>query len=102
MYCWNCGNQINPNAVICMHCGAQQKDIKSSTNKTNSAAVVGFVLSFIPAFMIISFICSVIGAVHADKKYNGDKKGLAIAGAILSSLWIILVIIAMIIVFAAV
>lgn len=31
MFCWNCGREVDPNAVVCIHCGVSL----SRTSKTN-------------------------------------------------------------------
>lgn len=33
MYCYNCGNEIDDKAVICIHCGVETKNMKSVTDK---------------------------------------------------------------------
>ena len=87
MYCKNCGNEINEQAVVCIHCGCaveQQKPQNTEPSKTNVLAIVGFIMSF---FMpLAGLICSLIGFKNADKEYNGNCKGLALAGTILSAI----------------
>ena len=34
-YCRECGKEINENAVICIHCGCQVKEVKNADNKPN-------------------------------------------------------------------
>jgi len=94
MYCKNCGNQIDDNAYVCTHCGAptgkqqeqsfvpQPPQPQPAPQKTeNTIAIVGFILAF---FMpLIGLICSAIGLKRA-KNENGDHKGLATAGLIIS------------------
>lgn len=31
VYCKNCGKEIDENAVVCVHCGAQLKELKTET-----------------------------------------------------------------------
>ena len=33
MYCYNCGKEIDDKAVVCVHCGVETKNMKSSTDK---------------------------------------------------------------------
>lgn len=33
MYCYNCGKKIDDKAVVCVHCGVETKNMKSSTDK---------------------------------------------------------------------
>ena len=96
MYCKNCGNQIDDNAVYCIHCGAStgiqqygQPEQKQSS-QSNTLAIVGFILSFfIP---LAGLICSIIGLKRAPQ-FGGNGKGLAIAGIILSAIAILAVIV---------
>lgn len=105
MYCSNCGNQIDDNAVVCIHCGAatpnaqrQQPAVQQSA-ESNTIAVVGFVLSFFIA--IAGLICSILGLKRAPQ-YNGNGKGLAIAGIVISSIEIFIGIIVAIVEIAAI
>lgn len=52
---------------------------------TNGCAIAGFILSFFPAFNLIAFILCIVGITQA-KNCNGNGKGLAIAGLILTTL----------------
>ena len=88
MYCNNCGNEIRENAVVCIHCGCavdnQPKQVQTQTpQKTNVIAIIGFVLSFFIA--LAGLICSIIGYKQADRNYNGNGKGFALAGTIISA-----------------
>ena len=56
------------------------------TNKSNGYAIAGFVLSFF--FTILGLVFSIIG-LSKSKEYNGNGKGLAIAGIILSVLHLV-------------
>lgn len=95
MYCKHCGSEINQNAVVCIHCGCaveQQAVQEQSTaeGKTNTLAIVGFVMAFI--IPLAGLICSIIGYKRADKDYNGSCKGLALAGIIISAIFMAAVI----------
>ncbi len=97
MYCKNCGNQIDDNAYVCTHCGAptgkqeQEQQFVQQTQQQapapqkteNTVAIVGFVFAFI--MPLIGLICSAIGLKNANKN-NGDHRGLAIAGLVISIL----------------
>jgi hypothetical protein len=57
-----------------------------NTNKTNSLAIAGFILSFI--FALVGLILSIIGFKQVKK--TGEKgNGLAVAGIVISSLSIV-------------
>ena len=93
MYCKNCGNQIDDNAVVCPHCGigtgnnnavyAQPQQAQQHKSQ-NTLAVVGFILSFF--FALIGLIISCVALSKAKKEYNGDGKGFAIAGIVIGAL----------------
>lgn len=107
MFCKNCGSQINDEAVVCPHCGVATEKMAAAANaqsataggETNVLAIVGFILSFFS--LIIGLVCSIIGYKQAsDPKYNGNGKGLALAGIIISSVSMAIVLITVICVIA--
>ena len=85
MFCKNCGQEVDDNAVVCPHCGVQVGKIETpaSTNtEGNTIAIVGFVFSFLIA--LVGLICSIMG--YKNAKNNGAPyKGLALAGIIISA-----------------
>lgn len=87
MFCKNCGKEINDNAVVCPHCGVQVAYVQvnnSGSEESNTLAIVGFVMSFfIP---LVGLICSIIGYKMA-KNEGMNYKGLALAGIIISAVW---------------
>ncbi len=85
MYCKNCGSNLDDRAVICPHCGVPTgENVQTpAKNQTNVIAVVGFVLSFFLA--LAGLICSIIGYKKASEM-NGNGKGLALAGIIISAI----------------
>ncbi|MDE5601718.1 MAG: zinc-ribbon domain-containing protein [Clostridia bacterium] len=103
MYCNNCGSQIDDNAVVCIHCGAAtpnaQKQQEAAPKQSNTIALVGFVFSFI--MPLIGLICSIIGLKHAPQ-YNGNGKGFAIAGIIISALYFVILLIVIIVTVAVI
>ena len=96
MYCKNCGSQIDDKAVVCVNCGVEVKKAQTET-KTNTIAIVGFVLSFFIA--LAGLICSIIGLKKVDECNSG--KGLAIAGIIISIVSMVIYIIYFIAIIAA-
>lgn len=63
MFCQNCGNKIDENAYLCVHCGVflkKRSDVKVVNYKTNNKAlgVVGFVLG------IVSIVLSIMLFFH--------------------------------------
>lgn len=105
MYCKYCGSEIDDRAVICPKCGVATSEVQiqnSVEQKTNTLAIVGFVLSFV--VVIAGLICSVIARKQIKQSGEGGM-GLATAGMIISivelSLSVLLSIIYMCIFFAA-
>lgn len=81
MYCKNCGQQIDDNAVVCVHCGVGVRKVQEDTSNTNTIAIIGFILSFF--ITIAGLICSIIGLKKANE-CDGKGKGFAIAGIAIS------------------
>lgn len=84
MFCRNCGKEIDDKAVVCPHCGVQVGKVEthSSDDKKNTMALIGFILSFFIA--LAGLICSIIGYKRA-KEEGLEGKGMALAGIIISS-----------------
>lgn len=94
MFCTNCGKEINDNAAICPYCGVVANknalsNASSNTNQSNTMAIVGFIFSFF--FALVGLICSIIGFKRAPE-FGGNGKGLALAGIIISSISIIIIV----------
>lgn len=88
MYCKNCGSNLDDRAVVCPNCGVPTGvQPPEQTTESNTIATVGFILSFFVA--IAGLICSIIGYRNASK-LNGDGKGFALAGIIISSVSMVL------------
>ena len=87
MFCKNCGQELNDNAVICPHCGVATDNYAKSTAVTeqkNTMALIGFILSFFVA--LAGLIVSIIAYKNAKKpEFNGDGKSFALAGIIISA-----------------
>jgi len=106
-FCSNCGAEIQDGFAFCEKCGnpvdgsvkapAQQPAQQAQYNpqyaqapaKRNGMALAGFILSLVNVFCclgglnLFALIFSIIGLVKA-KDYNGDRKGLALAGLIIT------------------
>lgn len=91
MFCKNCGNEVDNNAVVCPHCGVQLKQPEAEKPATSgemcTLAIVGFILSFF--ISIAGLICSIIGYKKC-KNENLKGSGFAIAGIIISALSMVL------------
>ncbi|MFA7222621.1 MAG: zinc ribbon domain-containing protein [Bacilli bacterium] len=120
MYCHNCGKEVPDDAKFCPNCGV---DLSSITKKddvypisdehpyvnnennnssvfnngkskgANNFSIIGFIFSFI--LPVFGLIFSIIG-LNNDKKENKNRNGFAIAGIIISSIWIIIYLMAFI------
>lgn len=106
-FCPNCGKELEKDAKFCASCGTTIGDDNSTTpvnngnvtvnvqNNSNGMAVAGFVISLVSFFLCcgsfnwLSLIFSIIGLVQAKSK-NGNGKGLAIAGIVISCLVMVL------------
>ena len=112
-FCTNCGTKLDDGVKFCTSCGkATESDTISNNNqpvnnttnvtvnnggekKTNGLAIAGFVMSIVSVFLccgilnVPGLILSIVGLVKA-KDYNGDGKGLAIAGIIISAIVIVI------------
>ena len=90
MFCTNCGNEINDNAVICTKCGVATQNFginnKAAEPKkeSNTLALIGFILSFFVP--LAGLICSIIG--YKRSKNDGlEGKNLALAGIIIIAVY---------------
>lgn len=100
MYCKNCGNEIHDDAVVCIHCGVPTQNYNNQPQQqnyqqSNTMAIVGFILSFFIA--LAGLICSIIGLQRADNELNGNGRGFAIAGIVISSISLAVTVIVVII-----
>ena len=93
MFCSNCGNEINDNAVICPKCGVATQNFAAANaanaansaaqpKKDNTLALVGFILSFFVP--IAGLVCSIIG-YKRSKNEGLEGRNLALAGIIISA-----------------
>ena len=93
-YCVHCGEQIADESVFCVHCGRMVSSAplngKPAKKSLNIICLLGFIFTFIST--TIGLILSIIG--FCQTKNTDDKTGrsLALAGIIISSVAIGLVI----------
>jgi len=105
-YCVNCGAEIDEKAEICPKCGVRQPEStisrqSSFQNNTNEYitkpkkdhALVSFILGligiiawFIP---IIGFPVTIIGLIFGINSLKGKKRGMALAGVILCTIFLL-------------
>ena len=120
-FCTSCGSEVHEGDNVCSNCGTpikkdtdtpvQQGNTTVVVNqvqpkKSNGMATAGFVLSLISLLCcsplsIVGLILSIVGMTKA-KDCDGNGKGLAIAGIIISAIAIVFCIIALLIYGAAI
>ena len=105
-FCSNCGKKIEKNDSFCQYCGNKvveevtvEKVENTEVTPRNGMALAGFILSFFVS--VLGLIFSIIGLVKS-KNLNGDRRGLVIAGIIISAISIVFSIFFYIIYFAAI
>lgn len=101
MICPNCNSHVNDTYSFCPNCGAKiEKRIdpfeptpptpapapKPAPKKDNPIAIIGFVFAFISP--LIGLVCSIIGYSNA-KTFGSDYRGLALAGIIISAVYMV-------------
>ncbi len=91
MFCKNCGKEIDDSAVVCPNCGVATENMAKNAPapaQKNTMALVGFILALL-SFNVIALIISIIGLSNSKKpEYAGDGKGFAIAGIVISCVYI--------------
>lgn len=122
-FCTNCGSELKEGQVFCTNCGKKdgeevKEEVKTTTTTvtnnvsntakepTNGLAIAGFVTTLVSSllccgiFNIVGLVLSIIGLVKA-KDYNGNGKGLAIAGIVIFAVFMVLAIIGWILIAAS-
>ena len=74
-YCPNCGNQVDPKAVICPHCGVPLPSSSSFSTPATTTADTGSAL-----WGILGFFVPVAGLVLYIVWYNSEPKNAKSAG----------------------
>ncbi len=99
MFCQNCGNELNNNAVICVKCGVPITPISTKSNKGHISlpiislitGLMGILTLFddsgwdfdtiIGCIMLWAALPIVLGLISINNNHNG--KGMGVAGLIL-------------------
>lgn len=94
-FCRNCGKELNEEQSVCLKCGIAVTSVSQSNEKTDKNAVVGFILGLIAivAWLIplFGYPVSICGIVFSAKGLKSPtNKGKAIAGLVLSIIFLIL------------
>ena len=112
MFCKYCGKPLLDNADICLKCGkfvdkapvvtqpsVQPTKPSAPTSSMGSAyilAIISFVLSLIPIVSLGGFVTSIISLCQYKSREKKEGKGLAVAGLVISSLFLALIVLAII------
>lgn len=118
MFCSNCGQKLDDNAVTCPNCGAEtgispavgaEKPAKQAgeprpqqaqqyqpprESESNGFAIAGLICAFFIPILGLIFSCM---GLNRSKKMNGEGKGVSIAGIVISVLAIVLIVVVVII-----
>jgi len=100
-FCTNCGNELDSNADVCVKCGAFVKKNNNNNNAVestdkNANIGLGFGFGSILAWIIplIGYPITICGIVYSSKGLKSEtSKGKAIAGLILSIIFLVATII---------
>ncbi len=93
-YCGICGSKLKNKK--CPKCNKVEEKNNIEETSSNGFAIAGFVLSFFVS--ILGLIFSIIG-FNRSKELNGENRGIAFAGIIISSIGIALDFIAIVFIF---
>ncbi|MBR3864881.1 MAG: zinc ribbon domain-containing protein [Clostridia bacterium] len=74
MYCQNCGQEVNDNAVVCVHCGCSVK-----TEETKSVTTANGI-SINTVGVLLGLFLGLIGLVIGILLYKDDAKQVFIKG----------------------
>jgi len=92
MYCNLCGKVMHPSERFCSTCGTESTTQQPGMNappvphQQNTMAILGLVFAFI--MPLLGIIFSAIGLSRANQM-NGEGRGMAIAGLVLSIAYIV-------------
>ena len=89
-YCKYCGAELNDNASVCSRCGHSLGSSSVQQKGHHGLGIAGFILSLL-SVQPLALIFSIIGL--AVGKRNGNKTGLAVAGLVISIIYIVVEII---------
>ncbi len=95
MFCKNCGQQLDDNAVVCPHCGVATDNFKAAPAQqsapVNGYAIAGLVLGLIGffgggyLFCIVPLLGVIFSGIGLKKsKETGSGHGIAVGGLVVS------------------
>lgn len=94
-FCINCGKELNENQDVCLNCGVYVKqEIKTSEDKVEKNATIGFILGLISIVAWLLPLCgypvTICGIVFSSKGFSSTtNKNKAIAGLTLSIIFLL-------------
>jgi len=94
-FCANCGKELNEGADVCVGCGALvnkkadtlEEDVDKKAKNGMIFGIVSIIAWIIPLFGYITTILGITNSVKGLK--SESKKGMAIAGLILSIIFLL-------------
>lgn len=89
-YCRSCGEKINDNAFVCVHCGVKVLEEKPSSSVNDNSVtlgIIGLCFFWIP---IVTWIVSGIGMGSASKNGNSKGKTLNLIALIVTSTYFLI------------
>lgn len=94
MYCQNCGKEIDPKAVICVHCGVQTNNATSIAKPTGRGkGIASMILGIIGIIFCLSAFSSIDSVEYKLDMalYNGSQRlGFAIGFVLIQSIFAII------------
>ena len=94
MYCKNCGQEIDDEAVICPSCGTEQRAPKTKAEENKIFGILGIVFAFLEQMVGLAF--SIVGiCIYKDPK----NRRLAFIGLWLNIAMIVLGLIVSVVIF---
>ena len=107
MFCKKCGSKLPEDANFCPMCGQAvfetERAAVKNQKKSNNFGIAALVFSLPPigifcGFGIVGFILALLGLNFA-KKNQGEGHGISFAALLVSSIWLALIGLAMVIIF---
>lgn len=95
-FCTNCGAELTDEQDICVKCGKMVKKSNNSSNENkNTMAITGFVIAIVSLILnfggLVGLAATIVSGIGLSKakNFDGNGKGLAIAGLIIGIVSII-------------
>lgn len=86
-FCQNCGGEVKEKSEICLKCGVRLAAGKDTAVVSLVLGLVGILAWLLP---IIGFPVTIAGLIFGIRNLNSARRGMAIAGIVLSSSFLLL------------